>query len=179
MLLHSGTSREMHLLVCASLRLKLTSAWHAEVFNTMALLETCHISTSQPACWPCMQLACFRCASNCLWAPLCVFRSTLLLQDELLVVDSTQQLVPAPVDQPPPRPASPPPPPGVLSMEQLAATAAAMQSAQHPAGFLAVQAATDLMLNLASQGQLGLHAAYMFSMLSLRLTILVHHALNH
>ena len=113
--------------------------------------------------------ACFRCASNRLWAQLLAigFLSFSLLQDELLVVDSTQQLVPAPADQPPPRPASPPPPPGVLSMDQLAATAAAMQSAQHPAGFLAVQAAADLMLSLASQGQLRVHVAYMLIMLSL------------
>jgi hypothetical protein len=77
---------------------------------------------------------------------------SLLLQDEFLVVDSSQQLVLPPAEQPPARPSSPPLPPGMLSLEQLRATSAALQSAEHPAGFLAVQSAVDLMLGLASQG---------------------------
>lgn len=69
------------------------------------------------------------------------------------MVDSTQQLVAPPVSPPAPRPATPPLPPGVLSVKQLSATAAAMQAAQHPAGFLAMQAAVDIMMGLASQGE--------------------------
>lgn len=67
-------------------------------------------------------------------------------------MDSSQQLVPPPAEQPPARPASPPLPPGMLSVEQLRATSAALQSAEHPAGFLAVQSAVELMMGLASQG---------------------------
>lgn len=83
------------------------------------------------------------------------------LQDEFLVVDDTQQLVPPPAEQPPPRPVSPALPPGVLSVDQLCSAVAAMQSAQHPAGFLAVQTAVELMLGLASQGGCRLRPRHM------------------
>lgn len=69
------------------------------------------------------------------------------------MVDSSQQLVPPPAEQPPARPMTPPLPPGVLSVEQLRTAAAAMQAAEHPAGFLAMQSAVELMLSLASQGE--------------------------
>jgi hypothetical protein len=75
------------------------------------------------------------------------------LQDEFLVVEVTQQADTPRTDAPAQRPSSPVLPPGVLSLDQLAAAAAAMQSAEHPAGFLAMQAAVDLMLSMASQGR--------------------------
>jgi hypothetical protein len=112
------------------------------------ILFDCNEATS-----PCV-LTCSTGVSGSLTMAVC-----LCLQDEFLIVYDTHQLATPQPDTPAVRPPSPPLPPAVLSLEQLAATAAAMQSTEHPAGFLAMQAAVDLMLSLASQGRHSWHDA--------------------
>lgn len=74
-------------------------------------------------------------------------------QDEFLVVDESQLLVPPVPVAPAPRAASPAPPPGVLTVAQLQQLAAALQQAAS-GGFIALADAVDLMMKMANQGKL-------------------------
>lgn len=75
-----------------------------------------------------------------------------MVQDELLIVDESQLLIPPTPVEPPPRPASPALPPGVLSVLQLQQLAAALQQTA-AGGFLPLADAVEVMLKMASQGE--------------------------
>jgi hypothetical protein len=74
-------------------------------------------------------------------------------QDDVLVVDESQLLVPPAPSALSARPPSPEAPPGVLSVQQLQQLAEALAQAA-PAGFLAAVDAVQLMLRMASQGEI-------------------------
>eukprot|EP00775_Hariotina_reticulata_P002553 gene2553-2855_t len=77
----------------------------------------------------------------------------LRLEDDLLVVDESKLLLPAPITPPTPRPPSPALPPGVLSVQQLQQLATALAAAA-PGGFLVVDDAAQLMLRMCNHGVL-------------------------
>jgi hypothetical protein len=72
-------------------------------------------------------------------------------QDDLLVVDESKLLLPAPAKPPAPRPPSPALPPGVLSVGQLQQLAVALAAAA-PGGFLMIDEAAQLMLRMCNLG---------------------------